>query len=70
MYSADEASTDGYEKNAKTKAITRKAATETIANKIYASRLGNGDVASGDGWRYRGRGFMADKSAAHWRASS
>lgn len=29
---------------------------ERIANHIYANRMGNGDEASGDGWRYRGRG--------------
>jgi len=29
-----------------------------IANKIYASRMGNGDEASGDGFRYRGRGLI------------
>lgn len=31
---------------------------EKIANRIYAGRMGNGDEASGDGWRYRGRGFI------------
>ncbi|KAF2337213.1 glycoside hydrolase family 19 protein [Flavobacterium daemonense] len=31
---------------------------EQIANIVYADRMGNGDVASGDGWRYRGRGFI------------
>lgn len=29
---------------------------ERLANRVYADRLGNGDEASGDGWRYRGRG--------------
>jgi putative chitinase len=29
-----------------------------IGNCIYANRLGNGDEASGDGYRYRGRGFI------------
>lgn len=29
---------------------------EKIANKIYANRMGNGDTASGDGWKFRGRG--------------
>jgi putative chitinase len=31
---------------------------EAIANRIYASRMGNGDEASGDGWRFRGRGLI------------
>ena len=31
---------------------------EKIANKVYASRMGNGDEASGDGWKFRGRGAL------------
>jgi putative chitinase len=31
---------------------------EMIANRVYANRMGNGDEASGDGWRYRGRGAL------------
>jgi putative chitinase len=30
---------------------------ERIANYVYANREGNGDVASGDGWRFRGAGL-------------
>jgi putative chitinase len=30
---------------------------ERLANRVYAGRIGNGPEASGDGWRFRGRGL-------------
>lgn len=31
---------------------------EKIANIVYANRMDNGDTASGDGWKFRGRGYI------------
>ena len=31
---------------------------EKIANRVYGNRMGNGDEGSGDGYRYRGRGYI------------
>ena len=31
---------------------------EKIANKVYGNRMGNGTEASGDGWKFRGRGAL------------
>ena len=31
---------------------------EKIANRVYASRMGNGDETSGEGFKFRGRGYI------------
>jgi putative chitinase len=38
------------------KAYARK--PEMIANRVYGGRMGNGPEASGDGWKFRGRGAI------------
>lgn len=35
-----------------------KSGDKFIANQLYANRLGNGDFASGDGWTFRGQGYI------------
>jgi putative chitinase len=45
---------------------------EAIANRVYASRMGNGDESSGDGFRYCGRGLiqLTGKDNYTWFAAS
>ena len=41
---------------------------EKIANRVYASRMGNGDEASGDGFRYCGRGLIQLTGKSNYQA--
>lgn len=41
---------------------------EKIANRVYASRMGNGDEASGDGWKFRGRGALQLTGKSNYQA--
>jgi putative chitinase len=50
-------STAGYARN-----------PEKIANKVYASRMGNGAENSGDGWKFRGRGAIQLTGKSNYQA--
>jgi putative chitinase len=41
---------------------------QKIANRVYASRMGNGDEASGDGYKFRGRGALQLTGKENYKA--
>jgi putative chitinase len=41
---------------------------QKIANRVYASRMGNSVEASGDGWKFRGRGALQLTGKANYQA--
>jgi putative chitinase len=43
------------------------AGPQAIGNRIYANKIGNGNEASGDGFRYRGSGYIQLTGRANFR---
>ena len=51
-----------------TSAATYARQPEKIGDRVYAGRMGNGDEASGDGFRYRGRGYIQLTGKVNYKA--
>ncbi len=43
---------------------------EAIANRVYANRMGNGNEASGEGFKFRGRGYIQLTGKSNYQAFS
>ncbi len=59
---------DNKQPNDLAKSLEKK--PEALANNVYANRMGNGPESSGDGFRYRGRGWMQVTGKAMYKKMS
>jgi len=57
-----------YFKNVDVNAYARN--PQKIGSRVYANRMGNGDEASGDGFKYRGRGYIQLTGKNNYQAFS
>jgi putative chitinase len=57
-----------YFKNVDVNAYARN--SQKIGSRVYANRMGNGDEASGDGYKYRGRGYIQLTGKNNYQAFS
>ncbi len=56
--------------NEKAKALTLIGHPDKIANFVYANQNGNGNEASGDGWRFKGRGYIQLTGRGNYKSFS
>jgi putative chitinase len=59
-----------FEANERLKAKTLSRNPQAIANFVYANQNGNGNEASGDGWKYRGAGYIQLTGRANFKRFS
>lgn len=52
----------------RTEALAYAHKPQAIANRVYANRMGNGSEASGDGWRFKGRGYIGTTGRDNYKA--
>lgn len=67
-YSADGLMKTWPARFTKQKAMEYARKPQKIANYVYANRMGNGSEASGDGWKYKGRGAIMITGKDNYKA--